>query len=279
MRTVNNTSITRTSSLCLLSPVYNSMSACTHRAAVLFPPDLWNKNCKDLYDEGHKDSGVYTIDPRDGGNTFNVFCDMTLEPESAPGDRGWLVIQRRVSGSVDFNRSRDDYKYGFGQLDANMWLGLEKIRRIIESRSAGEDYELYIGMGDHETPQKEDYAKWKSFSIGSEASKWTLSITTADLNEGPDFTSSSNIKNSLAVANQQPFTTKDDAAVNDCAITHGGGGGWWYKNCHETNPNGYYYPTHDNSAGGDYTGIVYEGNLGEGYSLKTIVLAIRPKSA
>lgn len=198
---------------------------------------------------------------------------MTLEPET--GSRGWLVIQRRVSDSVSFDRDRADYKRGFGQLDGNFWLGLERIKRIIDSGSNG--YELYFGMGEHDSPQTTNYAKWKSFSLGTEANDWTLTVSTATTS--PDFTSSSSIVNSMAESNNQKFTTKDDDndgnGAGNCAVTHEGG--WWFKNCHETNPNGKYYPTSDNSAGGDYTGIVYEGYKGKAYSLKTIVMAIRPK--
>lgn len=53
-----------------------------------------------------------------------------LEPFLAPCDSrlagpGWMVIQRRIDGRIDFNRKWKDYKYGFGNVNGEFWLGLE----------------------------------------------------------------------------------------------------------------------------------------------------------
>ena len=36
---------------------------------------------------------------------------------------GWLVVQRRHDGSVDFNRGWIDYEDGFGSLTGEFWYG------------------------------------------------------------------------------------------------------------------------------------------------------------
>ena len=73
-------------------------------------------------------SGVYYIDP-DGLGEFRVFCDQT----TAGG--GWTVFQKRFDGTVDFFRTWDDYRQGFGNLNGEFWLGLDKIYRLTASSS------------------------------------------------------------------------------------------------------------------------------------------------
>ena len=43
------------------------------------------------------------------------------------------MFQRRQDKSVDFYLGWDDYKKGFGNLAANVWLGLDKIHRLTNS--------------------------------------------------------------------------------------------------------------------------------------------------
>ena len=72
---------------------------------------------------GQNTSGVYKIDPN-GLGAFYVYCNQS----AAVG--GWTVIQRRLNGFVNFNRSWCDYKHGFGNLNGEFWLGLDQINRL-----------------------------------------------------------------------------------------------------------------------------------------------------
>ena len=87
------------------------------------------RDCFDLFNAGHIQSGVYSVNPDDKGH-FNVYCDMRND------GGGWAVFQRRQDGSVDFYRGWNDYKSGFGQLTAEFWLGNDKIHRLTASRLA-----------------------------------------------------------------------------------------------------------------------------------------------
>ena len=76
-------------------------------------------SCQDVYNRGCRQSGVYTIDPG-CGKAFDVWCDLH-------GGGIWTIFQRRMDGSVSFNRSWDSYVEGFGKLHQEHWLGPEKI--------------------------------------------------------------------------------------------------------------------------------------------------------
>ena len=66
---------------------------------------------------------VYQMQCWCGGkwSTTSVFCD------TKTADGGWTVIQRRIDGSVDFNRSWSDYEKGFGDLNGEFWYGLKNM--------------------------------------------------------------------------------------------------------------------------------------------------------
>ena len=84
---------------------------------------------------------------------------------------GWTVFQRRVNGSVDFNRNWADCEEGFGYLDHEFWLGLGKIHRLTE---AGVSNTLRIELGDAQGNRV--YAKYSTFNIGDSSTEYTLTI-------------------------------------------------------------------------------------------------------
>ena len=121
------------------------------------------KNCADLYEKGNKQNGVYQIDP-DGKGSFKVLCDMTTS------GGGWTVFQRRLDGSVDFYRGWQDYKNGFGNLNGEFWLGLDKIHRL----TTATQNKLRIDMED--TSGNTKYAEYDLFAVTSEMQKYKLSL-------------------------------------------------------------------------------------------------------
>ena len=121
------------------------------------------KNCAEVYQFGKQISGVYKIDP-DGLGEFEVFCDQ----KTAGG--GWTVFQKRRDGSVDFLRGWNDYKRGFGNLNGEFWLGLDKIHRLtVSSRN-----KLRVDLED--LHGNTAFAEYSSFAVTSERAKYQLSL-------------------------------------------------------------------------------------------------------
>ena len=209
-------------------------------------------------------TGLYRIAPTDGKGEFTVCCEMTPIYGG-----GWTVIQRRIDNSTNFYRNWQEYKTGFGEMDGNFWLGLEKIHRLTQIAS----HEVMFVMTNHEN--ETFIAKYDLFKVDSEATDYQLEI-------GQYINSESNAGDSLHIHKNQKFSTYDhDNDIDpkeNCAVEHHGG--WWYKHCHESNLNGRYY----NGDYGNYNGsnpsavadgIVWFGAQGWWHSMKTVMIAIR----
>uniref|UniRef100_A0A6P7F827 Angiopoietin-4-like n=1 Tax=Diabrotica virgifera virgifera TaxID=50390 RepID=A0A6P7F827_DIAVI len=78
-------------------------------------------SCKEILKSGKNKSDVYIIKPKTSTKPFAVLCDM----ETRGG--GWTHIQKRFDGSQDFYLPWRDYKFGFGDLKGEFWIGLESI--------------------------------------------------------------------------------------------------------------------------------------------------------
>ena len=169
-----------------------------------------------------KSSGVYTIANFCGVKCSNTkaYCDTTS------GGGGWLVVQRRQDGSVDFNRGWVDYEDGFGSLTGEFWYGLRPLH-CLTNQGQWEllriDYTLTDGT--------KGYLSYSSFKIGPASSNYILSIS------GFKGTSSSDPFSTFHQLNGMPFTTKDQDndrwSRDNCAVNFAGGnaGGWWYNAC------------------------------------------------
>ena len=161
------------------------------------------RTCKETLDQGFDESGVYTIDPGDGHGPFEVYCDMETDGGS------WTVFQRREDGSVDFYRNWVDYKNGFGDLNKEFWLGLDKISRLTKESSQT----LRFDLSDFDGNSR--YAQYKTFDVGNEASGYFLTITSYSGNAGDSFTFQNGMK----------FSTRDKDQDHDgrhCAVTFKG---------------------------------------------------------
>ncbi|XP_062620113.1 ryncolin-4-like [Saccostrea cucullata] len=111
------------------------------------------KDCKDLREKGQTITGVYDIYPyRTLTVPVRVFCDMTTM------GGGWTAIQKRVDGSVSFDRNWPDYKNGFGLPEQNVWIENSSYLYVsITLQNGTKLYEMY-----------------DRFSVSDEAGKYQL---------------------------------------------------------------------------------------------------------
>ncbi|CAC5362064.1 Fibrinogen-like protein A,Ryncolin-4,Angiopoietin-related protein 1,Ficolin-1-B,Ficolin-2,Ryncolin-1,Tenascin-R,Fibrinogen-like protein 1,Tenascin-X,Fibrinogen C domain-containing protein 1-A,Tenascin-N,Ryncolin-3,Tenascin,Fibroleukin,Fibrinogen C domain-containing protein 1,Angiopoietin-related protein 3,Ryncolin-2,Techylectin-5B,Angiopoietin-related protein 2,Angiopoietin-2,Microfibril-associated glycoprotein 4,Fibrinogen alpha chain,Ficolin-1-A,Ficolin-1,Fibrinogen C domain-containing protein 1-B,Angiop len=155
-------------------------------------------------------SGVYTIFP-ENQDAVRVYCDMDT-------DRGgWTIIQRRLDGSVNFQRNWKDYENGFGNVDGEYWLG----NKHIHSLTSSSKYKLRIDLTNMSNRKK--YAVYETFVIGDAASKYTLTVGDYSGNAGDE----------MAYHNGMKFSTIDqdnDQGVK-CVVS---GGPWWHKGCYKS---------------------------------------------
>ena len=186
-------------------------------------------DCRDAYEQGHTQSGVYIIQP-DSEPAFHVYCDMTTD------GGGWTTFQRRQDGSQDFYLYWTDYENGFGDLSNEFWLGLAQMHRLTASTARTE---LRVDLEDFSSNTR--YAQYTDFGIGNASSNYTLTVAGYSGTAG----------DSLDYHNNQPFTTRDrnnDPSGTNCAQLHRGA--WWYNVCYISNLNGLYFSTPTNDLKG-----------------------------
>ena len=93
------------------------------------------------------------------------YCDAT----TAGG--GWLVVQRRQDGSVDFNRGWVDYEDGFGSLTGEFWYGLTPLHCLTNQGQ----WEMRIDFT--LTDGTKSYLSYSSFKVGPASSNYQLNIS------------------------------------------------------------------------------------------------------
>ena len=141
------------------------------------------------------------------------YCDAVTE------GGGWLVVQRRQDGSVDFNRGWVEYEEGFGSLTGELWYGLRPLHCLTNQGQ----WKLRIDFTF--TNGTKSYLSYNKFAVGPANSQYQLSISGFTGITDDPFTTH-NISN-------MKFTTKDrdnDQISGSCALD-GNSGGWWYNQC------------------------------------------------
>ncbi|XP_072284874.1 fibrinogen-like protein 1-like protein [Pyxicephalus adspersus] len=173
-------------------------------------------DCSDISRD--KENGVYAIQPKDFPHPLIVYCDMTTY------SGGWIVIQRNSFNSeITWDESWTTYKYGFGNVEKDYWLGIEYIHQITKQRV----YQARFVLFDNNNEEK--YADYNLFSVEDEANGYRLRLGSYTGTAGDAMSS---VSAGLTHDNMK-FTVKDkDQDINsgsNCASSNGGA--WWYGSC------------------------------------------------
>ena len=186
--------------------------------------------CDDWFRAGYTTSGVYTI--TFNGKQRKVYCAM-----SNVASLGWTVIQRRVDGSVDFNRNWNDYKNGFGDVEGDYWFGNDDIHAL--TSMPGSTMMVWFQFKDFSGDIKN--VVYRGFRVEDEQNKYKLHTGVFDSANG-------GISAGFITSHDQQFFSTPDMdndiqnAVH-CASRYKSG--FWFSNCFSINPNGPYYASQD----------------------------------
>ncbi|XP_061388782.1 angiopoietin-related protein 1-like [Musca vetustissima] len=174
----------------------------------------------------------------------------------------WTTILRRQDGSVDFNRNWNDYKNGFGNPDADFFIGLEMLHRLT---SNGRPQELLVVLVDYENVTR--FARYDRFRIGSEAEKYAITDLGSYSGDAGD---------GMGWHRGKKFTTFDQdnnaGKIRDCPQNFKGG--WWFHDpCYSGHLHGP-YRTKENS---QTWGVSWDPWRKWNVSLKYAAMMIRDK--
>ncbi|XP_062142931.1 angiopoietin-related protein 3-like isoform X2 [Drosophila sulfurigaster albostrigata] len=151
---------------------------------------------------------------------FKAMCD---------GD-GWMIIQRRINGTEDFNRTWKEYEDGFGDLNEEFWFGLEKIHLATNSTRQRLNMTIRSGWGadpfvihfdDFRIGNSESFYKLES--IGNYTEDWHTRNETL-------------LKNNVNNAFSTYDANHNGNPELNCA-SYGAGGFWFSFDCLDYNMN------------------------------------------
>ncbi|XP_053904300.1 fibrinogen-like protein 1-like protein [Malaclemys terrapin pileata] len=152
---------------------------------------VWPKDCSEI--TWNRVSGVFVIQPT-GFHQIVVYCDLNSTSE------GWTVLQRnRHDTQITWAESWSTYKYGFGNVQDDYWLGTEYIYRIAKQKV----YQVRFVIHDSSSTMK--YADYNLFGLEDESKGYRLRLGSYTGTAGDAMASN----NPTTVHDNMKFSTKD----------------------------------------------------------------------
>ncbi|KAI4891320.1 hypothetical protein NFI96_033522, partial [Prochilodus magdalenae] len=177
-------------------------------------------------------SGLFKVKPAGSDEVVEVYCDQVTDLG------GWVLVQQREDGSVNFNRTWEEYRVGFGKVDqqgrGEFWIGNRFLHLLTQAEGL-----LRVELQDWDG--KEAYAEY-NFKVGPEAEGFQMSVSSYTGTAGDALVKGqANMGSFLSHAGMKfsTFDRDNDKWEENCADMYGGG--WWYNNCQSANLNGIYY--------------------------------------
>lgn len=181
-------------------------------------------------------NGLFQIRP--GGTPSDPVVEVYCQQEGLMG--GWLLVQQRESGAVSFNRSWEEYRSGFGSVDADgrgeLWLGNQNLHWLTRQSETLLKVEMEDWEGGAATAGY-------TLRVGSEEEGFPLHVSGFSGEGGDALLLAGSTMAPALSHNGMKFSTFDrdnDKWGENCAEVYGGG--WWYNRCQSANLNGIYYP-------------------------------------
>ncbi|XP_069472853.1 fibrinogen-like protein 1-like protein [Ambystoma mexicanum] len=183
---------------------------------------FYTRDCQELYQLGHTESGLYVIRP-EGSSKLVVQCYMH-------DCDGWTVIQKNsFNTEITWAESWTSYKYGFGFIENDHWLGNYYINLITTQKW----YKVKIILSDSSNHTRS--AEYDSFHVKNADHGYMLRLGTYHGDAGDSLTNMAT-KN---MHDNMKFSTHDQdndrSTSSECADLHGGG--WWYDSCYDAQLN------------------------------------------
>ncbi|XP_068122450.1 fibrinogen-like protein 1-like protein [Hyperolius riggenbachi] len=161
-------------------------------------------------------SGVYAIKPQESPPLI-VYCHVDEDGKI------WTVVQKNsYTTELTWHESWTTFKYGFGNVMKDHWLGNEYIHLLTSQRVYMARFLL------KDKSEKEWYADYDIFSLDKEVNGYALRLGRHS-GTAPD---SLTVFDSNTIHDNMRFSTKDkdqDRSASHCAGSYSG---WWYDNCY-----------------------------------------------
>ncbi|KAM8881888.1 fibrinogen alpha chain [Synchiropus picturatus] len=193
--------------------------------------DYVGKDCVDAFQNHLKGetNGVFKIKPGgpDSTHVVEAYCDQ----EGLMG--GWLLVQQRESGTLNFNRTWAEYRDGFGSVSpqgkGEVWIGNQNLHLLTSQGESLLKVELEDSNGGKATAE---YV----IRVGTEEDGFHLSVSGYSGDAGDALDAGDSPHNGMKFST---FDRDNDKSEHNCAEMYSGG--WWYNNCLSANINGIYH--------------------------------------